>query len=472
MGGTAVVAEWPAVENSLLTGLLAYWDFEETSGSIVDEINNYSLSAYNTPTYSVTGKINDSVSFSRASDQRFYNYSALSDMYDTIGTNDVSCSVWLKITGDTNVQRGVVALRGNYYINIYLDTSNKFRVSTNITGTTGYVISNDVMSTDTWYHIVYLFDRDSTLRFYINGVLQTSTFDISSASATSIAWDEEGYTILGNFGTSSSYAFSGVIDELGVYNRLLTTDEIAELYNSGNGVNIFEEPSSFPITSLLSYYKLEEASGTIYDSHGSVNFTTYNSPEYQRTGKIDYGIGFSGAGNPGASCGSSYAGLNPGGDEYSISCWVYLDSLPTTENHDFYILRGALSASPWYNIHIMIANGSNKVALGMNGASDSYFGVTSTNALTTGTWYHIVGIISGIGNPATVYVNGVSNNGAANQVGNIYDATSQYTIGSPYGGSTESFHGIIDELAVYNRALSSEEVSILYNSGTGLAYPF
>ena len=67
--------------------------------------------------------------------------------------------------------------------------------------------------------------------------------------------------------------------------------------------------------------------------------------------------------------------------------------------------------------------------------------------------------------------NGVSNNGVANQIGNIYDATSQYTIGSPYGGSTESFHGIIDELAVYNRALSSEEVSILYNSGTGLSYP-
>lgn len=465
------MAEWPE-SNTLLTNLQAYWRLDEASGNIVDEVNSYALTPTNSPTYSVTGKLGDAISFLRASDQRFEGYSSISNLIDSFGYNDISISLWVNITGDTNTARGIFYLRGTNSIYLYADTSNKIRGYTNLPGSSTYIAANSGASSDTWYHVVLRLDRDGLMTLYINNELQTATLDISSYSGTNITSGGGSYCYIGNYGTSSSYAFSGVIDELGVYNRLLTTDEIAELYNSGDGVNIFEEPSSFPITSLLSYYKLEEASGTIYDSHGSVNFTTYNSPEYQRTGKIDYGIDFSGAGNPGASCGSSYAGLNPGGDEYSISCWVYLDSLPTTENHDFYILRGALSASPWYNIHLMIVNGSNKVALGMHGASDSYFGVTSTNALTTGTWYHIVGIISGIGNPATVYVNGVSNNGAANQVGNIYDATSQYTIGSPYGGSTESFHGIIDELAVYNRALSSEEVSILYNSGTGLAYPF
>ena len=238
MGGTSVVAEWPVGSgNDLLTNLLAYWDFEESTGNLIDEVNSYPLLPYASPTYSATGIITNAVSVSRASNQRFYAYSDLGNMYNAIGYNDVSCSVWIKITGDTTVQRGVVALRGNYYIFIYLDTSNKFRVSTNITGTTGYAISNDVMSTDTWYHIVYLFDRNSTLRFYINGVLQTSTFDISGASATSIQWyEEEGFTILGNFGISSTYAFTGIIDELAVYNRTLTVSEIQQLYNSGNGL--------------------------------------------------------------------------------------------------------------------------------------------------------------------------------------------------------------------------------------------
>lgn len=232
------MAEWPVYEgNNLLTNLLAYWDFEESSGNVIDEVNSYDLRAANAPTYSATGIITNAISYVRASNQRLYNYGELANLYGAIGYNDVSCSVWIKITGDTTTTRGIVAFRGTHYIYIYLDTANKLRVSTNITGTAVYAISDNAMSTDTWYHVVFLFDRDSTLRLYVNNTLQTGTADISSGSTSNMIWDvDNGFTIIGNYGTNASYAFTGVVDEMAVYNRLLTTDEISLLYNSGSGL--------------------------------------------------------------------------------------------------------------------------------------------------------------------------------------------------------------------------------------------
>jgi len=45
-------------------------------------------------------------------------------------------------------------------------------------------------------------------------------------------------------------------------------------------------------------------------------------------------------------------------------------------------------------------------------------------------------------------------------------------LGKPSGLSTADFDGLIDEVGIWSRALNSTEVSELYNSGSGLAYPF
>ena len=45
------------------------------------------------------------------------------------------------------------------------------------------------------------------------------------------------------------------------------------------------------------------------------------------------------------------------------------------------------------------------------------------------------------------------------------------TVGARSGGTSE-ITAMIDEVAVFNRALTSTEVATLYNGGTGLSYPF
>lgn len=237
MGGTSVVAEWPEAEGTtLLDNLQAYWRMSEASGNVVDVVNSYTLTPTNSPTYRAEGKLGYAISFSRTSDQRFEGYSAVSNLIDSFGYNDVSISMWVKITGDTNTARGIFYLRGTNTIYLYADTSNKIRGYTNLPGSSTYIAANSSASSDVWYHVVLRLDRDGLMTLYINNQLQTATLDISSYSGTNIVNGGTPYAYIGNYGTSSSYAFTGVIDDIAVYNRLLTPTEVSQLYNDGNGL--------------------------------------------------------------------------------------------------------------------------------------------------------------------------------------------------------------------------------------------
>jgi len=56
----------------------------------------------------------------------------------------------------------------------------------------------------------------------------------------------------------------------------------------------------------------------------------------------------------------------------------------------------------------------------------------------------------------------------------IQDSAGNFTLGAIYSGGTPEgfFDGMIDEVGVWSRLLTSDEVTTLYNAGAGLSYPF
>ena len=88
------------------------------------------------------------------------------------------------------------------------------------------------INTGTWYHVVALFDAvNDRTEIYLNGSLA------ASATPTINAFDS-GTSAGRNIGSDwSSYFFDGIIDELRLYDRILTVDQIADLYNSGTPAN-------------------------------------------------------------------------------------------------------------------------------------------------------------------------------------------------------------------------------------------
>tara|TARA_B100000029_G_scaffold514413_1_gene617127 strand:+ start:2234 stop:5524 length:3291 start_codon:yes stop_codon:yes gene_type:complete len=101
----------------------------------------------------------------------------------------------------------------------FTDASNNW--NTNVNSTTTF-------ADDTWYHVAMTFGS-STVKVYVNGILEdTETFSNPNTNASG------GNFTIGRHATDpSSYGyFDGVLDDIGIYKRVLTATEISDLVNT------------------------------------------------------------------------------------------------------------------------------------------------------------------------------------------------------------------------------------------------
>lgn len=186
---------------------------------------------------------------------------------------------------------------------------------------------------------------------------------------------------------------------------------------------------------LISYWKLDESSGNASDSVGSNTLT--NSNVTYATGKINNGAVFNSTSD--TLIGTSIS--NP----LSFSFWYNV----TQGNSVTYLAN----ASPDNTIQ---SNSSGFTWQIYDGTSNRNFTTTVKNA----TWTHVVFVYNGTG--YLLYENGTY----------IETVTSNQISFDKIGRSGSNINGTIDEVGIWGRALTSGEVTTLYNSGTGLQYPF
>jgi hypothetical protein len=105
--------------------------------------------------------------------------------------------------------------------------------------------------------------------------------------------------------------------------------------------------------------------------------------------------------------------------------------------------------------------GTFKARMGVTRASDSIRGTSDWgSAHSYGSWYHLVGVYDG--SAVRIYVNGVQESSAAFS-GNLLQTAQPLCIGR-YGNVGEPVNGLIDDLRLYNRALSATEIQTLFNA--------
>ncbi len=91
-------------------------------------------------------------------------------------------------------------------------------------------ISNTVLQEDVWYHVAGTYDG-STARIYVNGLLENSVETagpLLSSSGGAMKIGQEGAA-----GDDPEF-FNGLIDEVELFNRALSADEIASIYDAGS----------------------------------------------------------------------------------------------------------------------------------------------------------------------------------------------------------------------------------------------
>ena len=218
-------------------------------------------------------------------------------------------------------------------------------------------------------------------------------------------------------------------------------------------------------TGLVSYYQLNETTGTTaIDSKGSNNGT------YQGTPPGSFGLGTTSA-NPNLGTAVSFtngtgntsipnsASLQISG---SITVEAWLNSIQPATVQECVCKPFTSSASnPYFDY--CLSNGRSGHFAFFIGIGSTYYEINANTTTSANTWYHVVGVYDG--SHISIYINGVLDCTPLAVTGSINTNTQPLNIGSAgWGNFAECFNGIIDEVAIYNTALSSSTILNHYNT--------
>lgn len=203
-------------ESSLLTDLAYVWHLED----LTEEIESKDLTNNNAATF-VEGKFDNAANFVAASNQ----YLSATN----VGGDNFSISLWFKLSS-LPVSQYVIANRtggiNQPFFLAYEFAEGVYRFNI----LCGFYASKYItypIDTDVWTHLVVTSYADE-FAIYVNNSKST---EVGYYDEGFITEDDTIFTLSQNANT-----FDGTIDEVLFWNKILTDDEVAELYNSGDGL--------------------------------------------------------------------------------------------------------------------------------------------------------------------------------------------------------------------------------------------
>ena len=313
--------------------------------------------------------------------------------------------------------------------------------------------SNQSISKNEWHHIVFTADSSINLsRFYIDGVL-TDTSIGSNGNFSNAFWN------IGRKSISSFDGFCGKIDDIGIWNRALTQEEITNLYNASQPQNTCL-PSHVPTNGLVGYWPF---CGNANDESGNGNHGVLNSGN---NGTLNYVTDQNG---------ETYSAIeftsNPIWNQ--LGPHIILNNTQNVLNDSNFTINYFVLVNTTNQIGVIINKGSDNTpgifqSLLVNGTLQNFIsgsGVVNQPNFVNNTWKMIT-VVFNMSGQLDLYVNGVLAQTTTTLP--ISSTTSNFILGAmPSGGSNGSFYpfqGKLDNVGFWNRALTQQEITNLYNA--------
>jgi hypothetical protein len=242
---TTSAARTVTVSNSapnLLTGLAAYWSFDDGTGQPVeDKSPNRNDGAVQNGVSATTGKFKSALLFDGADDFVRVPSSASLNLSDAVTvsawvTPEVD-GAWQSIVRKV-VEEGTHVFPFTSYDMLLVDGGNgTFQPRISVSGTDGSRVTatGSSLAYGGTYNIIGTYDR-ATLRIFVNGTEQ------GSATYTSPLIQTAGPLLIGRHGAGGDF-FKGKLDDLRIYSRALVASEIQSLYSA--------VPPSAPVAPVL-----------------------------------------------------------------------------------------------------------------------------------------------------------------------------------------------------------------------------
>ena len=223
---------------ALTDGLVAYWKFD---GDAVDAVNAYNGTVYGATNGVAYGKINQGYYFDGSNDYIDIG----TQLRGVIGNHNFSIGGWFKCDDNNDNHRfyGHSEHLNDSKVNIYAKTTNqKFRFHM-VRSVSGSDTGIDIETTSTidftnYHHIVVVVNGGTTvtasdIKIYVDNVDMPTTIVCDNDTLSGLDPFYKNFV----FGTYySGYYWKGSMDEQFIYSRALSSSEMSELYNSGEGL--------------------------------------------------------------------------------------------------------------------------------------------------------------------------------------------------------------------------------------------
>ena len=473
---------------TLKTGLVGYWTFDGkdtswkagTTNDLSGNNNTGHLISMSTTTSPVVGKIGQALKFNGAS-----GYVNVNSTAGDMTTNSFSLAFWVKGAINSSSSGRLVNKRtGSLGYEVYFPTNGGYPfgyigTTTPCAGSCDFGgFSDKVILDKKWHYVVAIFNRTTNkINGYIDGALQNTSVDISAMLSASIS-NSTNLTI-GDASGGGNYYFNGSLNDVRVYNRALTSAEITQLYNLGAGTHIASSPTVATTTcsnglscGLVGYWTMDGKdtkwtsayAGTITDKSGKGNTGTLTNMGRATStveGKIGQALKFDGV--------SNYVNVNDAdslsawsGGAMTICSWLKITSKQTTTE----VMVGKGTSNNYEYAQYVWTD--NSIHFIMWQSSGSNYLTLSGSSMKLNQWnyacdvYNISATNKGVG-----YLNGIQVAATSTNVaGTLTNGTSPLNIGRrPDNAAGSYFNGFLDDVRIYNRALSATEITQLYDMG-------
>ncbi len=419
-------------------GLMAYWDFDETTGATAfDSSGNNNDIALNGCTRPA-GIANNGLAFNGSTDYATVPSSASLD----ISNAAISISGWVKLDVLPSAMTGsfgpIFDSDQDAYI-LYLDKANselRFKVKDDDGDTERPGIPESMLSTGQWIHIAGVYNGDEVM-IYRNGQLADHHYNtaLDNLSAGQQA----------RLGENGGDFFDGAVDELKIFNRALSPQEVRALYAqksmycSGSQDTILD----------MDNYSLSLMSDTALCDTAQIIYSVSNIPRvaFHFDGLADY-VNI-----------NKVAGYLQGGS-HSFFGWFKTTNLTFDER--IFAVNGAGSGN------------NNKCLFGIyNGKTDIYNGsyFSGSSLVNDGNWHHLGYTWNHANQQLQIWVDGVLDGNFSTNLS--VASTDMISIGQEFDGMTISnqYMGEMAELSVWDTVFSGAEILQIMTAPVSPASP-
>jgi len=456
------------------TNLVSHWTFDgaDVSGTTAFDRgrsgNNGTLTG---GPVVAPGRMGQALDFDGSDDSVSVSDASALDVGDTA---DLSLSGWFSrdsfTTDDTLLAKRNGQAAGDTGYVLYIDDATDQLIFEVSDGTDEYSLASTATFTAAgWHHYAITWDQDSAANseIFIDGVANSAT---DTGTIGNIGDLSNALTLRTGAESDDGNPFDGKLDEVRVYNAVLTQDQVTDIHRAAGGKAIVSSSGNDTLRSgLVGLWSMDgqdvnwaDTTTEVKDDSGNANHgdTTNMTAASVAPGRVGQALDFSESGDR-AVLYTSAAFDNL--DTKTISLWLKPSELST--------YHGIMGRGTWA---FQICSNDATDCNGTAGHLLYYHAFSGTdgkwrlgaNSVTVGSWAHVVIAYdrTSTSNDPVIYVNGSSQTVTelSAPTGTADSETNDLAIG--YDGYVDS-PGLIDDVRIYNRILSSGEVTQLYNMG-------